>query len=168
METERLILRRFTPEDAEEYFPLMSDPEVLRYTGDKPLESVEQVREMLLNRPIRDYGVVGYGRMACIEKSSSRLIGFSGLKYLEDLKEVDVGYRFVHDAWGKGYATESARVLMDVGVREHGLKRIIGLVDKRNTGSSNVLKKLGLTFERATKIGDYPTDLDVYGWNVPA
>jgi RimJ/RimL family protein N-acetyltransferase len=168
IETERLILRRFTVDDAEEYFPLVGDAEVNRFTGQTLVKTIDEVREILLNYPIRDYEVVGYGRMACIEKSSGRLIGFSGMKYLEDLKDADVGYRFVKDAWGKGYATESASVLMQQCIRDFALKRVIGLVDRSNTGSSSVLKKLGLTFEREIKLDSYPTNLDFYVLNTDA
>lgn len=162
IETERLILRRFTVDDAEEYFPLVGDPEVNRYTGQTLVSSVDEVRQILLNYPIRDYEVIGYGRMACIEKSSGRLIGFSGMKYLPEFEAPDVGYRFVKDAWGKGYATESASVLMQQCIREFDLPRVIGLVDRNNNGSSNVLKKLGLSFEREIKLDSYPTNLDLY------
>jgi len=162
MQTERLILRRFTTDDAEEYFPLVSDPDILRYAGGLPLKTVDETRQMLLERPIRDYESRGYGRMACIEKSSGRLIGFSGLKYLDGLQEVDVGYRFLKDCWGKGYATESARLLMQEGIREHGFKRIIGLAERENVASTNVLKKLGLIFECTIMLDDHPNELELY------
>lgn len=162
MQTERLILRPFTLDDAEEYFPLVSDPDIVRYTGEPPLASVDEARDVLLTRPLRDYARHGFGRMACIEKQSGRLIGFSGLKYLEQLGEVDVGYRFLPDCWGKGYATESAMALMRQGVREHGLQRIIGLVEPANGASVHVLKKLGLQFERTTRLEGCAEDLDLY------
>lgn len=162
MQTERLIFRRFTEDDAEEYFPLVSDPDILRYAGGSPLKSLDETRQMLRERPIRDYEIYGYGRMACIEKSSGRLIGFSGLKYLDGLKEVDVGYRFLKDCWGKGYATESARLLMKEGIREHGFKRIIGLAEHANAASTHVLRKLGLVFERTIMLNDHPAELEMY------
>jgi RimJ/RimL family protein N-acetyltransferase len=148
MQTERLILRPFTLDDAEAWLPLISLPEIIRYTGDVPARSVDEARELLRTRPLRDYAVHGYGRMAVIEKSSGRLVGFSGLKYLEDLQEVDIGYRFLPDCWGKGYATESASVLMEHGRREHGFKRIVGMAHPDNAASIHVLEKLGLSFER--------------------
>jgi ribosomal-protein-alanine N-acetyltransferase len=166
IETERLILRRFTPDDAEEYFPLVADPEVNRYTGQSLVQTIDQVRQILLDYPIRDYEVIGYGRMACIEKSTGRLIGFSGMKYLSDFQAPDVGYRFVQNAWGKGYATESASVLMQQCIRDFSLRRVIGLVDRNNGGSSNVLKKLGLSFEREIKLDSYPTNLDLYALHI--
>jgi RimJ/RimL family protein N-acetyltransferase len=147
METERLILRPFTLDDAEAWLPLISLPEVIRYTGDVPATAVDEARELLRTRPLRDYAVHGYGRMAVVEKSSGRLVGFSGLKYLEDLREVDIGYRFLPDCWGKGYASESASVLMEQGRRQHGFRRIVGMAHPDNAGSIHVLEKLGLRFE---------------------
>lgn len=160
IDTERLLLRRFTLDDAESYLPLVSDPDVIRYTGESPQYSIDGVREILSSRPLRDYAVHGFGRMACIEKSSGRLVGFSGLKYLEDLQEIDIGYRFLPDCWGKGYATESARILMQQESIQHSISRIIGLVQRENQASANVLLKLGLSFERTINLDGY--NLDVY------
>lgn len=159
--TQRLFLRAFSLDDAEAYLPLVSLPEVLRYTGEQP-QSLDAARQTLLNRPLRDYRVHGFGRMACIENSTGRLIGFSGLKFLEDLQEVDIGYRFLPDCWGKGYATESALALIEHARRSLGVTRIVGLVQPENVGSASVLRKLGLTFERTFRPGDSAVDLDLY------
>ena len=148
IDTPNLLLRPFTLDDAEAYWPLVSLPDVLRYTGEDPKTSLEQVREILLTRPLHDYQVHGYGRMACIEKSSGRLVGFSGLKFLDDMQETDVGYRFLPACWGKGYATESGRALMAQGRAQFGIQRIIGLVQPANGASARVLEKLGLVHER--------------------
>jgi ribosomal-protein-alanine N-acetyltransferase len=154
LETPHLLLRPFTLDDAQAYWPLVSLPEVLRYTGEAAKTSLDQVRDILLTRPLNDYQVHGYGRMACIEKSSGRLVGFSGLKFVDDLQETDVGYRFLPDCWGKGYATESARALMAQGREAHGITRIVGLVQPANGASSRVLEKLGMAFERTFDPGD--------------
>jgi RimJ/RimL family protein N-acetyltransferase len=148
IDTERLILRPFTLDDAEAWLPLVSLPGIIRYTGDVPARSVDEARELLRTRLLRDYAEYGYGRMAVIEKSSGRLVGFSGLKYLQDLQEVDIGYRFLPDCWGKGYATESASALMEQGWCEHGFWRIVGMAHPDNAASIHVLEKLGLRFER--------------------
>lgn len=95
IKTDRLILRKFTLDDVEGYFRLNSDPDVARYTGNKPFESLEESRNTLLRAPLRDYEIYGYGRLACVEKTSGELIGFAGLKYLPELGEVDLGYRFL-------------------------------------------------------------------------
>jgi RimJ/RimL family protein N-acetyltransferase len=148
IETPHLILRPFTLDDAGAFLPLISLPEIIRYTGDAPASSVAEAREALRRRPLSDYAEHGYGRMAVIEKASGRLVGFSGLKYVAELDEVDVGYRFLPDCWGKGYATESARAVMEQGARVHGIARIVGTVHPDNPASGRVLEKLGLRFER--------------------
>lgn len=166
IETSRLLIRSFTVDDAEAYWPLVSSPEVLRYVGEPAVTSIEAVRDLLETRPLRDYRLYGYGRMACIEKDSGRLLGFSGLKYLDDMDETDVGYRFLPEAWGKGYATESAAAIMARQSAEFGLRRIIGLVEPENEGSVRVLKKLGLTLER--RLADAAQgELDLYAVAIP-
>lgn len=162
METERLILRPFTLDDAEAWLPLISLPEIVRYTGDTPATSVAQARESLRTRPLRDYEVYGYGRMAVIEKAGGRLVGFSGLKYVEELGEADIGYRFLPDCWGKGYATESALPLLGQA-RALGLKRVVGTVHPDNPASSRVLEKLGLRFERLLEPDEDGAVFRLYG-----
>ena len=162
IETPNLLLRPFTLDDAAAYWPLVSLTDVLRYTGEEPKTSLEEVRQVLLTRPLADYQVHGYGRMACIEKSSGRLVGFSGLKFLTDLQEVDVGYRFLPECWGKGYATESGRALMAQGRAEFGIERIIGLVQPANGASSRVQEKLGLVYERTFDPADGHGQLKLY------
>jgi RimJ/RimL family protein N-acetyltransferase len=167
LETKRLLMRRFALDDAAAYLPLVSLPDVIRFTGDRALRSVDEAVELLETRALRDYDLYGYGRMACIEKTTGRLIGFSGLKYLDDMDETDVGYRFLPDAWGKGYATESSSAIMNAQPKQLGLTRIIGLVEPENLGSVSVLKKLGLTYERRFAVEDHG-ELDLYGISLEA
>lgn len=148
IETERLVLRPFTIDDAEAWLPLISLPEIIRYTGDTPAGSVEEARELLRTRPLSDYEQCGFGRLAVIEKASGRLVGFCGFKYVVELGEVDIGYRFLPDCWGKAYATESATALMRDGRRAHGIRRVVGTVHPDNPASGRVLEKIGLRFER--------------------
>jgi ribosomal-protein-alanine N-acetyltransferase len=162
LHTERLELRPFTLDDAEAYCPLVANDAVLRFTGEQPCTRLSEVEQILLTRPLRDYERYGYGRLACIERTSSKLIGFCGLKYLEDLQETDIGYRFLPEFWGKGYATESARAVINQGRRLLGIQRIIGLVEAENHASSQVLRKLGLSFESEIHLADHPKPLQVY------
>jgi len=148
IETDRLILRPFTLDDAEAWLPLISLPEVIRYTGDTPAASIDDARESLRRRPLRDYALYGFGRLAVVEKAGGRLVGFCGFKYVIELGEVDIGYRFLPDCWGKGYATESASALMREARPAHRIRRVVGTVHPDNPGSGRVLEKLGLRFER--------------------
>ena len=80
LETDRLLLREYVEEDAEAFFKLNSDPEVLRFVPDKALLNVEQARQILIDHPIADYRKHGFGRGACILKSTGENIGFAGLE----------------------------------------------------------------------------------------
>ena len=122
-------------EDAEAFFKLNSDPEVLRFVPDKGLLNVEQARQILVDHPIADYRKHGFGRGACILKSTGEQIGFAGLKYLEELGEVDVAYRLLPTHWGQGLATEAALASVRYGFADLGLKQIIGLVMPENIAS---------------------------------
>lgn len=146
LETDRLLLREFVEEDAEAFFKLNSDLEVLRFVPDKPLLNVEQARQLLVDHPIADYRKYGFGRGACILKSTGEQIGFAGLKYLKELGEVDVAYRLMPTHWGLGFATEAALASVRFGFAELGLKRIIGLAMPENVASVRVLEKTGLRY----------------------
>ncbi len=149
LETERLVLREFVEADAEAFHVLGSHPEIIRYTHDPGggLKSVEHAREILRTHPLADYKKHGYGRWACVHRESGELIGFAGLKFLEDLQEVDIGYRLRPEYWGLGLATEACRPIIDYGFEQRSLDEIIGLVLPENLASVRVLEKLGLRYQ---------------------
>ena len=144
LETDRLLLREYVEDDAEAFFRLNSDPEVLRFVPDKRLLNVEQARQILVDHPIADYRKYGFGRGACILKSTGEQIGFAGLKYLEEFGEVDVAFRLMRTHWGLGLATEAALASVRFGFADLALKQIIGLVMPENIASVRVLEKTGL------------------------
>ncbi|MDF1808506.1 MAG: GNAT family N-acetyltransferase [Phycisphaerales bacterium] len=141
-ETDRLKHRAMTAVDAEAFFALNSNPEVMRYTGETPLQSIEQAKSAIENYP--DFETVGYGRWACVYKNTNTVIGFCGLKYLEELDCVDVGYRFLPEYWGQGLATEACAASIAFGLNEIKLNRIIALVLEDNPASIRVLEKCGM------------------------
>jgi RimJ/RimL family protein N-acetyltransferase len=142
-ETERILHRAFTPDDCEAFYGLNSHPEVMRYTGEPPLRSLEDARRAIVDYP--DFESVGYGRWACVLKESGAVIGFCGLKHLPALDEVDVGFRFLPEYWGRGIATETCSACLAFGFEVLGLDRILGLVLAGNAASIRVLEKCGLT-----------------------
>jgi len=144
-ETERLLHRAIEPGDAPQFFRLNSDPDVMRLTGDTPLRSVAEARQAILD--YRDFDDVGYGRWACILKSSQEIIGFCGLKCLPEFDEVDVGYRFFPEFWGRGLATEACVASLRFGFESLLLNRIIGLVVPENRASIRVMQKSGMVFD---------------------
>lgn len=144
IETERLILRPFTDTDVEAVLEFNSHPEVVRYTGEEPLQTLEEAQSVINTVRNRDYNVQGYGRMAVVHKLDNKVIGFSGLKWEADIEETDIGYRFLPKYWGKGIATESCLPLLEYGFVELGLHRIVGLAYPANVASCKVLEKIGM------------------------
>ena len=141
-ETPRLRHRAMTTADAETFFRLKSDPEVNRYTGEEPFASLDVARDALATYP--DFETHGFGRWGVELKETGELIGFSGLKRLDEFDAVDIGYRFFPQHWGKGYATEASSACLDFGFQTLGLDRIIALVIQDNAASIRVLEKTGM------------------------
>ena len=146
IETPRLLMRPYTEDDIQDAYLMNLDPEVSRYTGDGGVHTFEEIDKIIRTSVLTDYKVHGFGRLAVIHKENNEFIGFSGLKYLPEFDEVDIGYRFKKAYWGKGIATEANLPFIDYGFQKLGLKKIIGLVFAENVASVNVLKKLGLSF----------------------
>jgi RimJ/RimL family protein N-acetyltransferase len=143
--TKRLELRALNVDDAPAFFALNSHPEVMRFTHEARLRSLEEAIDAIARYP--DFDTVGFGRWGCVLKEEQRLIGFCGLKYLDDLDAVDLGYRFLPEYWGRGLATEASLATIDFGFDVLELDRIIGLVLPDNAGSVRVLEKVGMCLE---------------------
>tara|TARA_B110000208_G_C11462275_1_gene318836 strand:- start:53 stop:559 length:507 start_codon:yes stop_codon:yes gene_type:complete len=143
--TERLILREFELTDAEAMFNLNSDEEVLRYTGDKQFESIEDANNFFKNYP--DYEKNGFGRWALVTKGDKEVIGWCGLKKHED-NTVDIGYRIFKNQWNKGYATEASIACLEYGFQVFELDEIIANAATENKASIRVMEKIGMEFQQ--------------------
>ena len=156
VETARLLLRRFTLDDVPALYQLGSIPAVIRYTGNRPVASLEAARENLIKAPLRDYAVHGFGRLACVWKASGEVIGFCGIKHLDDLDENELGYRFLPEYWGKGLATEAGRALVAHARNVYQLRRLVSVIHPENDASKKVVRKLGFTLEKTVTQADEP------------
>lgn len=141
--TNRLVLRQFQISDAEHLYLLNSDPEVIRYTGDSPFESILSAEDFLRN--YSHYQTYGYGRWACVRKNEGDFVGWCGLKYNEK-NMVDLGFRFFKKYWNQGFATEAAIECLKYGFDHLGIDEIIGRVAQKNQASVRVLEKIGMKF----------------------
>jgi RimJ/RimL family protein N-acetyltransferase len=160
IDTGRLILRRFTLDDLPAFYQLGSRPEIIRYAQSTPLASIEEAREFRKAAPFHDYATYGYGRFACVWKESGEVIGFSGLKYVPEISDTELGYRFFPEFWGIGLATEAGRASIDFARSDLGLKRLVALVHPDNGASANVLTKLGFAIEKQLRYSGLK-DIDV-------
>lgn len=144
-ETERLLFREFIEDDASLLYQLNLDPDVIRYTLD-PILDVEHARKILKEVIIPQYSLYNYGRWAVHLKLDDEFIGWCGLKFLEELNEIDLGYRFMKKYWGQGYATEAAQATLNYGFRVLKLDRIVGRALPGNIASIKVLEKCGMKY----------------------
>ncbi|MGJ1433682.1 GNAT family N-acetyltransferase [Sphingobacterium spiritivorum] len=160
IETERLIIRELEDSDCKGIFRLDSNPEVHRYLGGKPLTTEKQASEVIafIRKQYQEHGI---GRWAVIQKESNEFIGWSGFKLIKVMTNnhidyLDIGYRFVQEAWGQGYATESGKACLQYAKTNLTHYPIHAISDINNLDSKKVLEKLG--FE-AKEIFDYENQL---------
>jgi RimJ/RimL family protein N-acetyltransferase len=151
LETERLVLRRFHDGDLDCLVELDSDPEVMRYISGGRARPREEIERDVLPALLRYYEhFVGYGFWAAIEKGSATFIGWFHLRPGPGapVDEPELGYRLRASAWGKGYATEGSRRLIDKAFTELGAKRVVAGTMAVNIRSRRVMEKAGLTLVR--------------------
>jgi len=134
---------------------LNSDPEVLKYLHEPVVKdethAVEILRTIILPQYEKDLG-----RWAIHTKEKNEFIGWCGLKYRPEINEIDLGYRFVKTAWGKGYATEAAGATLDHGFKKLRLPLITGRAHIDNIASIKVLEKIGMQYIGEGIVDDCP------------
>jgi ribosomal-protein-alanine N-acetyltransferase len=146
LETERLNLDTWQSEDCAPFRPIATDVEVMRYiTGAIPW-SDEQIRSFV-NRQIETYRTQGFCRWRLLEKPAMNLIGFCGVGFWRDSMDPEIGWWLARSYWGRGLATEAARLaLRDVFERVR-LERVISVAMPDNQASTRIMQKLGLEFD---------------------
>ncbi len=161
LQTERLVLRPFTAADADHLFALDNDPEVMRFiNGGKPADR-DAIRVRTLPRLLHDHPGSGTrGFWAAEEKDTGTFLGWFELRPLDDHDPavVELGYRLNRAAWGKGYATEGSRALIDKGFTDLAVERVTANTMAVNTRSRRVMEKSGLSFLRSY-FGDWPESI---------
>ncbi len=149
IETENLILREIRIEDTGNLYRLDSNPIVHKYLGKKPISCMGKARRYI-DYIIIQYEKYGIGRWAAIEKSSGDFIGWTGLKmnFENEMNGhtnfYDIGYRFMPEYWGKGYATESSIAARDYFFKHFPNKKLCGMAELDHGASCRILEKIGL------------------------
>lgn len=147
LETERLILRKFTPDDLDALIDLRSDEEVIRYIGGRRLQNAEAIAKRL-KFYIECYEKYGFGMCAMIWKETGEIIGWSGLQPLEETGETEVGYGMIRRFWGRGIGCECARAWLEYGFKTANAARIVAVADPANKGSWRIMEKCGMKYEK--------------------
>ena len=166
LETDRLTLRRLSPEDAEFMLQLLNEPSWLRFIGDKGVRTVEDARAYILKGPVEMYSRLGFGLYLVELKEEGSPVGICGLIKRDSLEDVDIVFAFLPRYWGRGYAYEAASAVMAYGGKVLGLKRIVAVTSADNDSSARLLKKLGLRFEGMVKLSNDSEEVRLFGSDI--
>jgi RimJ/RimL family protein N-acetyltransferase len=162
LETDRLILRRLSPDDAAFILELLNDPAWLRFIGDRGVRTLEDAHTYILNGPMAMYARLGFGLYLSELKGSGVPIGICGLIKRDSLEDLDIGFALLPKFRGEGYAYEAASATMAYGKNVLGLKRIVAITSPDNQVSAGLLKRLGLKFERMVRLPGDPRDVKLF------
>ena len=161
--TERLILRKFTISDAPFMLELLNTPNWLRFIGDRNVHTVEEAEQYLLKGYLKSYETHGFGFYVVMLKETQELIGMCGLIKRETLEDVDIGFAFLPQFMGKGYGFEAAYATLNYAQNELKLEKIIAIVNPENVVSIALIKKIGLHFEKMIQLSHKDIELMLFG-----
>ncbi|WP_020591089.1 GNAT family N-acetyltransferase [Kiloniella laminariae] len=162
IETDRLRLRELNEGDAPFILALLNDPSFIKYIVDKGVRTLEQARDYIKTGPIASYRKNGFGLYLTELKENGSPIGMCGLVSRPGLDHPDIGYAFMPEHCAKGYATESARAVLDYGRNILKLDKIVAITSPDNQASARVLEKIGLKFLYEFRLEGYDTDSRYY------
>ncbi|WP_293125250.1 GNAT family N-acetyltransferase [Microcoleus sp. bin38.metabat.b11b12b14.051] len=145
IETPRLYLRQFTPEDLDELYRIYSDAEVMKYVSEGVRNREETAADLF--QIIADWEKHAFGLWAVVNKENNQLIGDGGLRFLGKTPDVEVGYVLAKAYWGKGLASEVAAASLKYGFEALKLEKIVAVADTDNIASRRVMEKVGMRYQ---------------------
>lgn len=163
-ETDRLIIRWFTLDDAPFIFNLLNEPSWQQYIGDMKIETIEAAQNYLKRSPLDMYQRFGFGLYGVEEKQTQQLIGMCGLIKREALADVDLGFALLSQFHRQGYTFEAATAVLAYAQTTLQLPRVVAITAPDNIASISLLEKLGFRFEGMVQPHGEP--LKLYGQNL--
>lgn len=176
LETERLIIREIVEGDAEFILDLLNQPSFVRYIGDRNFRTVAEAKDFIENRYRQSYREHGFGLYSVELKAKFRAlsdarastssenasIGICGFVKRDDLPDADIGFAFLPQFCGKGYAFESAEAVIRYGREKLNLKRVLAITSRDNESSEKLLEKINFKFERLIKLPHDERELKLF------
>ncbi|MGD8840071.1 MAG: GNAT family N-acetyltransferase [Gammaproteobacteria bacterium] len=166
--TSRLQLRWLEIGDAAFIFRLLTDADWLRFIGDRGVADLDGARRYLETGPLEMYRERGFGLNRVAFKADDTPIGICGILQRDNLADVDLGFAFLPEFRGRGYALEAASAVLDHARETLGIERVVAIVAAQNAASIGLLEKLGFAYENefsrdsgAPPVGLYGIDLSV-------
>ncbi|MFD2202451.1 GNAT family N-acetyltransferase [Shivajiella indica] len=144
IQTERMIIRELTLRDADFIFQLLNTPGWLKYIGDRGINSIEDAKNYLLEGPLKSYSKNGFGLYLVLMRNGLQKLGIAGLLKREYLPFPDIGFAFLPEFEGKGFAFECSKAILGYSKVKLGLDKIQAIVLPKNNRSIRLLEKLGM------------------------
>lgn len=162
-ETDRLRLRRLEEADAPFILRLVNEPSWLRFIGDRGVHSLEDARHYIVGGPQRLYAAYGFGLFMVERREDGVPLGLCGLIKRDTLPDVDIGFAFLPEHWGRGYAREAAAATLRYARDTHGLSRVVAITSLDNTASGRVLETIGMRYEGNLRLEAASDEVRHYG-----
>ena len=159
LETDRLVLRELTEDDAPFMLALLNSPGFIEGIADRGVRTLDAAAAYVRERVMASYAEHGFGMWGVVPKGESDPVGLAGLVKRDVLEHVDIGYAFLEPAWGRGYAQEAAAAVLKHAREALGLSTIVAITNLDNKASQRVLEKIGLR---------YVDQRDLPGWDEPS
>jgi len=163
IETERLILREISQDDAEFIYSLLNSASFIRFIGDRGVHSFDDAKRFIEDRYRQSYRDHGYGLYTVELKQDGCAIGICGFVRRESLPEPDIGFAFLPQFERQGYGLESARAALRFGCQTLGFKTVLAITTPDNDSSIRLLEKLGFSFASNTN-GPKGEPLNLYSF----
>lgn len=162
METERLLLKPISTDDAEFILELYNGEKFIEYIGDKKIRTVDDAANYITEKFLPQLERLGFGNYLIIRKSDQIKIGAVGIFERDGLDVHDIGFSFLPHFEGKGYGFESASKVLKSAFDEFGLRKISAITTKTNIPSQKLIEKLGLKYQKIVRLPGDTVDLLYY------
>lgn len=166
LETERLILRHLSADDANFILELLNEPSFIRFIGDKGVRNLDDARRYIAEGPVKSYKLNGFGLNLVQLKAGNTPIGICGVLKRDTLPDPDIGFAFLPSYWNQGYAFESAAAVMTHAREALGLERILAITSPDNEASEKLLRRIGLRFCRLLKLAKDTPEVKLFSTEV--
>lgn len=162
IETQRLTLSELAPPDADFIVELLNDPAFLANIGDRGVRDHADALRYIANGPVASYAKHGFGLWLVRDKTSGERLGLSGLLQRDTLPDADIGYAFLPQYRGQGYAVEACGAVIAHAREPLRLARVLAIVSPGNEASTRVLEKIGLRYQRRMRLTEDAEELLLY------
>lgn len=162
LDTERLRLRTLDVSDAPFYLALLNTAQFIANIGDRNVRSLAAAGEAIRNGPVAMQARLGHSIYLVERTTDGSAIGMCGLIKRDTLDNVDLGYAFLPQYFGHGYAREAAGAVLDYARRELGLHRVVAITSPGNTASSKVLTRIGMHFDKVVRLNATDSGTHLY------